>query len=378
MQVVVLAAGQGTRLRPLTHDRPKSMLNLAGRPLAHHLFEQLVACGVKEVHLVVGHGHDKLRAYFGDGQRFGLKLHYHTQLRQLGPGHALMQARAALDPDQNVHLIPADAWYDQALLARVLAQKEPCLVTTPDARSARHGIPVVQRGRVMDLALRTAQEGEEPSGGLYVLPPGIFERLETSNLRLRDAIAADLAANGPWAFLRAAGNDYVDLIEHRDLMRLHDRLMHVVDDDRQGRVEASAQLIGPVRVGEGSTIRAGTVITGPASIGRNCLVGPNAVLQPGTSLRNHVVVEPFTLLRRCSVSSNVTVGSHSRIDGAFLDDGVRVGNGTHVQGHEGILIGADARLGNRVQVLDNSRIGVRASVADGRTVGDVPDQGVAV
>src|SRR5690348_3691166 len=115
MQVVILAAGRGMRLRPLTHDRPKCMLNVAGRPMVHHLLENLAALGVHEAVLVVGHGHDRVRAYVGDGTPFGVRITYVHQERQLGPGHALAQA-AQLLKDDWVLLLPADAWYHPDLL----------------------------------------------------------------------------------------------------------------------------------------------------------------------------------------------------------------------------------------------------------------------
>ncbi len=377
MQVVILAAGQGTRLRPITHDRPKSMLNVAGRPLLHHMLESLVAHGVTEVELVVGHGHDKIRAYFGDGKKFGIKIRYTQQARQLGPGHALRQVQENITSDTFI-VLPADAWYHHDLLGRILAADGPAMVLVPDVRSGRHGIPVIRRGQVVDLELHRPPDASGASGGTYCLPRRIFEHLHETDLRLRDAVRRDLAGNSGWRLIRAEPTEYLDLIEVQDLLRLHESLMRSITPSMDGTLEQNVQVSGLVHVGEGSTIRAGSVLMGPVYVGNNCLIGPNAVLAPGTSVRNHVVVEPFTIIRRSTIFSNITVGSHSRVIAAAVDDGARIGSGAHLAGREGILVGSDASLGDDVVVSDGGRIGRRAVVADGRRVTDVPDGGMAV
>lgn len=376
MQVVILAAGRGMRLRPLTHDRPKSMLNAAGRPMIHHLLENLATLGVREAVLVVGHGHDRVRAYVGDGTAFGVRVAYVHQERQLGPGHALAQA-APLLKDDWLMLLPADAWYHPDLLRRLAASKTPALVQVPDLRSARHGTPVLRQGHVVDMQ---EHQGDAPvaSGGAYLLHRRILQSIGEVDHSLRDAVRADLHAHGPWAALNAHPGEYIDVIELQDLLELHSRLMAGISDARQGTIEPGAQVVGPVELGPGSVVRAGCVLHGPVHIGANCEVGPHAVLLPGTALRNHVRVEPFTLLSKCAISSNVSIGSHSRIENAVLDNGATVGSGARLEGGLGLIVGADARLESGCSMGAGARVGRGARVAAGRSVQLVPDGGIAV
>ncbi len=353
------------------------MLNVAGRPLLHHTLESLVAHGVTEVDLVVGHGHDKIRSYFGDGTKFGVKIRYTQQARQLGPGHALRQVEQHITGDLFV-VLPADAWYHHDLLGRILGAGNPAMVLVPDVRSGRHGIPVIRKGKVVDLELHRPLDSSGASGGTYCLPRRIFDHLQETDLRLRDAVRRDLEVNGGWRLIRAEPTEYLDVIEVQDLLRLHESLMRSIEPSVAGTIEENVQVTGLVHVGEGTTVRSGTVLTGPVYVGNNCLIGPNAVLAPGTSVRNHVVVEPFTLIRRSTIFSNVTIGSHSRIHAAAVDDGARIGSGTHLAGREGIMIGSDAKIGDDVVVTDHGHIGRRATVADGRRVTNVPDGGMAV
>jgi len=376
MQVVILAAGRGMRLRPLTHDRPKSMLNAAGRPMVHHLLENLATLGVTEALLVVGHGHDRVRAYVGDGTAFGVQVSYVQQDRQLGPGHALAAAGALLK-DPWILLLPADAWYHPDLLRRLMASKSPALVQVPDLRSARHGTPLLRQGKVVDMQEQQA-ESTLASGGAYLLERRILTALQDVDYSLRDAIRNDLHSHGPWAAINAHPGEYIDVIELQDLLELHSRLMANIPDHHEGTIEAGAQVIGRVELGPGSIVRSGSILHGPIHIGANCEIGPHAVLLPGTALRNHVRVEPFTLLSKCAISSNVIIGSHSRIENAVLDNGVTLGSFIRLEGGLGLVVGADANLASGCCVGAEGKIGRGAKVSAGRSVHTVPDGGVAV
>jgi UDP-N-acetylglucosamine diphosphorylase / glucose-1-phosphate thymidylyltransferase / UDP-N-acetylgalactosamine diphosphorylase / glucosamine-1-phosphate N-acetyltransferase / galactosamine-1-phosphate N-acetyltransferase len=377
MPVVILAAGQGQRLRPLTHDRPKSMLSVAGRPLIHQLLETVAALGLKDVILVVGHGKERLQSYVGDGTSLGLDVKYVEQPLQLGPGHALHQARQHLGKDRFL-LLPADSWYHPRLLERLRDAPGPTLLTVPSARSARHGLPTVRAGKAVDLVEVHGEVDGRPSGGAYQLPARLMDLLQPAAFSLRDAIRRDLGETGPWGLVQAHPGEYVDVIEGQDLLSLHEQLMADLPHDVQGTVEPGVQLRGPVRLGEGSIVRAGTVIQGPVHIGRNCEVGPLAVLQPGTCLRNHVRVEPFTVLSNCIIASNVAVASHCRIHDAVVDNGVVVGTGSRITGEPEIFVGSDAVLEPNTTIQAGGRIGRFARVSSGRVVKDIPDHGGAV
>jgi len=92
-KAVVLAAGEGTRLRPFTETQPKVMLPVANRPILEHVLRALAEAGVREAALVVGYRHERVRDHFGDGRRLGLHIRYIEQSQQLGTGHALLQAQ---------------------------------------------------------------------------------------------------------------------------------------------------------------------------------------------------------------------------------------------------------------------------------------------
>ncbi len=407
---VVLAAGPGTRLRPLTRDRPKSLLCVAGEPILHHLLGDLAQAGVDDVVLVVGHGHQRMRAYLGDGTQYGLRLTYVQQDRQLGPGHAAVQARDAVHAalvslaaegsaperaaqstaagttsitvasngdDASFLLIPADAWYGPQVLQRLVATKGPAILEVADLRSGRHGTPVLKGDRVVDLEESIGPGDSRVSGGAYRLPLSIFSGIVAHDHSLRDAIRDAIRSGSGWTRVTAADQEYVDIIEPEDLLHLHRLLMESVQTRDDGAREPGVYVQGDVHIGEGTILHAGTVVQGPAHIGKDCSIGPHAVIGPGTSIRNRVRVAPFTFTNDCSIASNITIGSHCRIRDAILDNGVDLGSGSRVEG-AATVVGSDAVIGSDVRIEPGAKIGHGARVADGRTVGNVPDDGVAV
>src|SRR5208282_4897528 len=93
MQCVVLAAGEGKRMRPLTAQRPKVMLPVANRPMMEHLVLAARDAGITEFVLVVGYGEREVRSHFGDGSRFGIHISYAPQRQQVGTADALRSAQ---------------------------------------------------------------------------------------------------------------------------------------------------------------------------------------------------------------------------------------------------------------------------------------------
>ena len=89
MKAVVLAAGEGSRLRPFTHSEPKVMISVAGRPILEYVVEALVESSIKEIVMVVGYKNSAIMSHFEDGGEFGASIEYIRQEKQLGTAHAL-------------------------------------------------------------------------------------------------------------------------------------------------------------------------------------------------------------------------------------------------------------------------------------------------
>ena len=114
MKAVVLAAGEGRRLRPLTGNSSKGMLPIANKPVISYVIEALAECNIRDIIMVVGYQKEKVMNYLGDGGDFGVNITYVQQKFQLGTAHALLQAKEHLDGQFMV--VPGDSLVDARAL----------------------------------------------------------------------------------------------------------------------------------------------------------------------------------------------------------------------------------------------------------------------
>jgi len=222
-KAVLLAAGRGTRMRELTRDLPKPMLQVHGKPILEHIIEGLKSAGVVDFLIIVGWRADAVQEFFGDGSRFGVKVGYETQVVQDGTGRIVELARDFCGSD-NFVLSYGDILLDPANYPRLttLPGDTEAIVTVKrsDDVSAGGAVFVNERFELVDL--REKPKPREPSSpwynaGAYAFRASIFEftaRLQRSSrgeFELTDAIRAlaqsgkrvqALELTGAWADVR--------------------------------------------------------------------------------------------------------------------------------------------------------------------------------
>ncbi len=179
MKAVVLAAGKGTRLRPLTDDRPKALVEVAGRPLLDHVFEQLVGLGISEFVVVVGYRKQQIIDRYGDEFR-GVPITYAHQREQLGLAHALLQAEPYVDED--FALMLGDNVFRANLEDVVERQRRGdvdaafLVEEVPFSEAGRYGVCETNgRGEIVEVV---EKPDDPPSNmvmtGFYTFSPAIF------------------------------------------------------------------------------------------------------------------------------------------------------------------------------------------------------------
>lgn len=184
MKAVILAAGIGKRLQPITFEYPKAMVRVKGKPILEKLVKDLVSCGVKEIIVVVGYMHEQIESYFGDGSGFRAKISYAMQSEQLGTGHAVLQTEGFFNPqDKDFILLFGDNWMKAGAIKKVMAVRPGIGVIgarhVPDPK--RFGIIEPDGMRVKSVI----EKPENPPSDLAVL--GVL-RLPTSIFRVLKSI----------------------------------------------------------------------------------------------------------------------------------------------------------------------------------------------
>jgi glucose-1-phosphate thymidylyltransferase len=393
---VVLAAGEGTRLRPLTEHRPKPMLPAATRPILTVVLDALVEAGVTDLHVVVGYGRDRVQDAVGATHR-GVPVHYHGQAQRLGTGHALLQAAGVL-PERFL-VVNGDEVVDADL---VRAVRETHDGTTPvtlavveSAEAPRYGAVRLDGDRVTELVEKPGEGAYRfLNVGVYAVEASVLDAVRETprrdgELRITDAIArlVDGTADAPGGVgaVRSSG-PLVTATYPWDLLRVTEHLLAA------GRVAEPSRSTG-VYVAETAAVHETATLRPPTAVAADAEVGPGAVVGPAVALGRNVTVDSGAVLAHGVVDSDARVGPNVTLVETVLGQAARVGAGVTVPGgpadvrvgttvHEGERLGAvladRATVGGGAVVVPGSLVGPGAAVASGATVDGVVSGGTRV
>jgi len=329
MQAVILAAGEGKRVRPLTWSRPKAMIPVANRPIIGYVIDALVQNGIRDIIVVVGYRKEQVIRFLN---QLDIPVQVVVQEKQLGTAHALRQAESKITGDFLV--LPGDNYIDAQSVARIRELHNTMLVKEHPSPS-NFGVVLVREGNVESIV-------EKPdhapsfivSTGIYSLNTDFFPFINDNNT-ITDSIAGML--NAGQRIRAVTAEDWQDAIYPWDLLRMNERLLHDLKAVREGSASRHTTIEGSVRIGRGTTIGPHTGITGPVVVGDNCTIGPNCCILPNTSIGSRVTIEPFTCIGNTLVMDDTAIGSHSRIVDTVIGERCILGDHTSTSTGEGIL-----------------------------------------
>jgi UDP-N-acetylglucosamine diphosphorylase/glucosamine-1-phosphate N-acetyltransferase len=329
MQAVILAAGEGTRMRPLTASTPKPMLPVADRPLMAHTADAAVEAGVGELVLVVGYEQDAVRDHFGDDYR-GVPVSYAVQEEQLGTAHAVQAAADHLDGEFAV--LNGDDLYDPAGLADLFAGGPA--VGTYEAEDPRpYGVFAIEDGTVTGIVEKPA---DPPSNrvnvGAYVFPGEARNWLDVPLSERGEHEITDVLERVIGEFdVQTVGIDrWMGVGRPWELLEANQWKLGELDRSVEGDVAAGAELRDNVVVEEGATIEPGVVIEGPALIQSGAEVGPNAYVRGATLVGPDAEVGTSVEVKNTVIMANTNVPHLSYVGDSVLGRNVNLGAGTQV------------------------------------------------
>ncbi len=396
MKAVVLAAGEGKRLRPFTVSRPKVMIPVGNRPILEYVVSALVENGIQDIVLVVGYRKETIMSYFADGKKFGARITYAVQEKQLGTAHALSVAKKYLDDDFLV--VAGDNLIDSRAVSDLVGHDGgPSLLVTESEIPSKYGVVQVEGDRVVRIDEKPeGRIGNIISTGIYRFNKELYRLVEDGVSAGKIGITQVLQALVPKMDLPAVHTTgkWVDAVYPWDLIGVNAAALAVHGQDIAGTIESGVTIKGSVSVGAGTRIRSGTYIEGPATIGEGCDIGPSTTILPSTSVGNGVQIGPFSLLSNCLVMNNVDIGSHSHLSHSVMDDGVRVATGLACPAgcafarvedeffrleRIGGLVGEGTEIGSGVVVSSGSIIGAGCRIGSGvRVTGNLENKSVVV
>jgi mannose-1-phosphate guanylyltransferase/phosphomannomutase len=357
MKAVIMAGGEGTRLRPQTSNLPKPMLPLVGRPMMAHIISLLRRHGITDIVVTVAFLPNAIRSYFGDGSELGVRMVYATEETPLGTAGSVRNASAELN--ERFLVISGDVLTDIDLTSVIsfhekheaLATVALCAVENP----LEFGIVITREDGSIERFLEKPGWGQVFSDtintGIYVLEPEIFDVIpEGRSIDFStDVFPAVLEAGDP-LFGYVAGGYWEDIGTTAAYLKAHQDIL-------DGKVEVNVsgfELRPGLWVGKGSSIDPSARIDAPSFIGENCTVDRDAVLGAYTTIGANTQVAERAEIQRSVIGENAYLGPAVHIEGAVLGracdlrTGARCEPGSVVG--EGCLIGAHAEVRGGVKV----------------------------
>ena len=372
MRAVVMAGGEGTRLRPMTANAPKPLLPVAGRPIMEHVLRLLRRHGFDETVVTVQYLASLVRTHFGDGEELGMHLSYATEGRPLGTAGSVKNAESALRDDAFV-VLSGDALTDVDLTALVAAHRArgalvtACLARVPDP--LEFGIVVTDDEQRVERFLEKPTWGEvftdTVNTGIYVMEPEVFDAVAPGE---RVDWAADvfpaLIARGAPVHGWVAGGYWEDVGTQESYLRAQADVL-----DRRVEVEMPGTEVSPgVWLGEGAEVDPSAELRGPLCLGDFAKVEAGASLGPYTVLGKNVLVRSGAVLERAVVHDNALVGAQVGLRGCVIGKGTDVLRGAHVEEGavvaDGCVVEEEAVLSPGVLVFPAKTIEAGAVVHD--------------
>ncbi len=414
VQAVILAGGEGKRIRPLGINKPKAMFELMGRPLIEFAVENLREAGITELIVVTGPNQEQIRTHLGNGDGFGVRIKYAFQPQPLGQANAIQSAEGLING--NFFVLNADDIFETQLLRTVTSRAEESsarlvLVSRKVAEPWRFGVMRFDgEGRLIGV-VEKPPAGQEPSDlavvGVYYFSPDVFQcirdtppgetddQLERAYQLLIDRGQATYVRyeglfesyKFPWNLLTID-----DLLlglkikgqQISSLARISDRAIvgdNVVIGDNV-RIFENAVIRGPAYIGAGGVIGNNALVWGGCSFGPNCVIGYGSEIKHAVFGRNvwthRAYVGDSVVSDNCSFGAG-TVTANYRFDEEDVQ--VNVGGRRMTTGTDkfGVIMAEGCRTGSNSVLVPGVKIGPNSIVGPGVTlIDDLPANKIAL
>ncbi|HEX2026111.1 MAG TPA: glucose-1-phosphate thymidylyltransferase [Actinomycetota bacterium] len=313
MKALVLAGGEGTRLRPITHTSAKQLIPVANKPILFYGLEALRDAGIGEVGIVVGSTAGEVRAACGDGSAWDLDITYLPQDAPRGLAHAVMIARDYLADDDfvmylgdNLLLEGLTGFVQEFERHRPNAQIFLARVREPE----RFGVAVLEGDRVVRLIEKPKERISDLAlVGVYLFDATVHDAVASiepswrGELEITDSIQA-MVDGGRTVRAELVGGWWKDTGKLEDMLEANRMMLSHLEPRVDGEVDGRSKLVGRVAVERGAKVSR-SVIRGPAIIGENTivedsLIGPDASIYYECAIQGSQI-EDSIIMERCRI-----------------------------------------------------------------------------
>ncbi len=369
MKAVIMAGGEGTRLRPLTCNRPKPMVPIVNKPVMEHIIELLKKYNITDIAVTLQYLPDLIRDYFGDGSEFGVKLRYFVEKTPMGTAGSVKNAEEFLD--DTFIVISGDALTDinlsKAIDYHIKKQSLATLVLKKVDIPLEYGVVVTDdEGRIIRF-LEKPSWGEVFSDtvntGIYILSPevlGFFNKNEVFDFS-KDLFPILLKENKPM-YGYITDEYWCDI---GDLRAYWQANMDVLDRKVDVHIPGT-QIREKVWIGDGTTIEDGAVIEGPCLIGSNTRVKSNAMLGSYCIIGDNNIISEHSSIKKSVIWKGCNIDKNVEIRGTVICNKVILKE--HSSAFENSVIGCDTTVKEHAIIKPNIKIWPNKLIEEGTEV----------
>lgn len=390
MKAVILAAGKGTRMRPLTSDTPKPLLPVAGKKIIQHNID-LLENEVEEIIVVAGYKTEQFENYFNDSE----KVTIIEQKKAKGTADAALQVKEHIEG--KTVILNGDDIYGEEL--KDVIQFESGILAAKSPTPEKYGVIEIDDGKVVDIQ----EKPEDPASnfvntGFYVVQPDFFEMLEQveeskrGEYEITDAL--DTYINKHEVEIKETKR-WLPCSYPWQIIDSNEVLIEDIEREIKSKIPENATVNGDVRIEENVNIRENSVIEGPAIIKENCEIGPNAYIRPGTVLEEEVKVGNSEV-KNSVIRKNSNVPHFNYVGDSYIGKNANLGAGAKTANLKnndklvemmvkgdlmetdrkklGAIIGSEASIGVNTAIKPGRKVGYQAITdAQEKISEDLPD-----
>jgi len=401
LKAVVLGAGEGSRLRPLTSTRPKCMIPIAGKPILEHLLSALKENGIEEVLVIVGYRKEHVKNYFRDGEGFGIGLGYLEQKELLGTADAIGLAEEHIRGEDFL-VVYGDLLIDPSVVKAALHEYSDrgliTLTVAPVRDPSQYGVVASEKGLVKKIfeKPKSSSFGNLANVGVYIFSKEAFKAIKMTSkssrgeLEITDSLNLLLKKKVQLASVKIDPRSWMDIGRPWDLLEANRRALEHAYLENKGELERGAYLRGAVGVGEGTKIRSGAYVEGPVFIGNGSDIGPNCHIRPYTSLGDCVRIGNACEVKNSIILNQAHIGHISYVGDSIIGEKCNFGAGTitanlrfddrpisvNVKGKMvnsgvrklGVIMGDNVKTGVGVRFMPGVKVGADAWIGPSTTI----------
>ena len=376
MKAIVLAAGRGKNLNPLTEARPKPMISICGKPVLEYIVRGLVDTGNRDILMVVGHHGNSLKKYFERGERFGANIQYIEQEQQTGIGDAVLLAKEKVMPGERFFLVYSDILFESNIFSKTLETFNlklapvASITLTPKINPYYGNVSINEHIGITRIAdnLDEDQAGSYVLAGVFIFDYSLFDCLKKTNGDMRAAFEEIVQQQG--LFGSIFEDEWIDLGYPWNVLDANHFLMKSYHDAKIAgsvKFDGNVTINGPVQIEDDVVIGGGTIIQGPCYIGRGSYVGNNVLIRKNTSIGAESVIGFGVELRNCVLFDKVKVGRLSFIGDSVIGGSVEIGSG--IMTVNNLMTGETVKVNINGKPVDSGLLKLGAFIGDGTKVG---------